>query len=512
MTPEQQAASKELYRRLRNSSCAHLWEEEVPRFNRAIAPDRLQAVAVIRAVGVVFSEMGTAAQKREARRWLRELLHDPSEKIRRYAMTALPKLGADPTDEGEVLALLSETTADRERKYLARTLEKIGGTATLEALQRQGGGGLSQTELKVRASVARRQEPSAIRMGRVFSAPGMRVHLRCRDGLEEIVREEVEAQGNFRVAKVSRGVVTVTCPEPFTLGDVYAMRCFATAGFELGEVRYAPDEMDALATVMTSPLARQFLETFTEGSVRYRLEFVGRGHQRGAVRLLANKAYARCPEMLNDPKEAPWSMWIHPTAVGSVVELAPRLRPDPRFAYRRDDVPAASHPPLAASLARVSGSLQDAVVWDPFCGSGLELIERSLLGGVQKVYGTDLSPKAVAVAEANFAAANVPAVQASFLCSDFRDFPRIQGLASGGADLIITNPPMGKRVPVADLVGLIAGLFAAAAAVLRPGGRLVFTNPLPLENAERSLAFVSRTAVDLGGLECRLEVYRKVGR
>ncbi len=371
-------------------------------------------------------------------------------------------------------------------------------------------GDLRQTELKVKASVARRQEPSAVRMGEPLAAPGLRVNLHCRSGLEEILRDEVEAQGKFRVASVTSGLVTVTCAKPFKLGEIYALRCFASAGFPLGE---APESghPDALAAVMTSPLSRNILRAFTDGALRYRLDFVDKGHQRGAVRLLANKAYAMCPELLNDAREAPWTMAIHPTPAGSRVELSPRLRPDPRFDYRRADVPAASHPPLAAAMARLGGPLKDATIWDPFCGSGLELVERSLLGGVRNVFGTDISPEAVAIAKANFAAAAIPGAQANFACKDFRNFGEIAGLRAGGVSLIITNPPMGKRVPVPNLRGLIADLFAVAAASLRPGGLLVFANPVSMENPHGALALASRRVVDLGGFDCRLEVHRKIG-
>jgi hypothetical protein len=33
----------------------------------------------------------------------------------------------------------------------------------------------------------------------------------------------------------------------------------------------------------------------------------------GAVCLLANRVYAMCPDILNDPQSAPWSMDLHPT-------------------------------------------------------------------------------------------------------------------------------------------------------------------------------------------------------
>ena len=507
---------KELYRQLRALSCETLWNDEVALFDRSAPKERMERVAVIRAVGVVFSESGTAKQKAEARSWLVRLLRDPNEKVRRYAMTALPKIGAGRREEGELLSLLRTTTVEREKKFLGQALDKIGGTATLDVVAGMRGF-FPQTEQKVKASLARGDRPSAIRMDSTLSNINrLRIHLHCRKGLEEIVRDEVKEyiakRGKFRMVEVRTGLVAITPVKPFSLADIYRLRCFATFGFALGTVRSSnpTESIDALASVITSPLSRSLLATFTEGSIRYRLNFVSKGHQRGTVRLLANRAYAMCPDILNDARSAPWSVDIHPIKDGTSVELRPRLTPDPRLAYRKDDIPASSHPPLAACMARLAGRVKNEIVWDPFCGSGLELIESALLGGVRSIYGTDLSPDAVAVSRANFAAAKVKAVRSTFACCDFRDYATIEGLGPESVTLIITNPPMGRRIRVPNLRGLFADLFDVAAAVLKPGGRLVFANPLRIEPTDPSLKFKYRQVIDLGGFDCRLEMYLKL--
>ncbi|HEX9910086.1 MAG TPA: hypothetical protein VGA86_04310, partial [Desulfatiglandales bacterium] len=150
---------KELYRQLRVLSCEKLWNDEVARFDRSTPKERMERVAVIRAVGTVFSESGTAKQKAEVRSWLVRLLEDPSEKVRRYAMTALPKLGAGTSEERALLSLLRTTTVEREKKFLGQALDKVGGTATLNVVA-GGRGFLQQTEQKVKASVARKEKPS----------------------------------------------------------------------------------------------------------------------------------------------------------------------------------------------------------------------------------------------------------------------------------------------------------------------------------------------------------------
>lgn len=508
-------AGKELYQQLRALSWEQLWTDEVPRFNEASPQERNERVAVVRAVGVVFSESGDPAHQEEVRLWLLGLLHDPCEKIRRYAMAALPKIGAGAEGEAELLSLLKTTTVGREKKFLAQALEKIGGAATLETTRTGGLNLLPLTEQKIKASVARSQNPSAIRMDGVLTDfTGLSIHLRGRRGLEGMVRDEAEefirTRGKFRITGVSEGLVALAPVAPFSLADLYSLRCFGAVGFVPSS--NPAESVEALASVITSPLARRVLQTFTEGSIRYRLNFIGKGHQRGAVRLLAGRVYAMCPEILNDARNVTWTMDIQPGGRGGPVELRPNLTPDPRFYYRRQDVPAASHPQLAACMARLAGRVENEIVWDPFCGSGLELVESALLGGVRGIHGTDLSAEAIAIARDNFAAARIKPVPANFACCDFRDYAAGENLGPNSASLIITNPPMGMRVPVSNLRGLMADLFDVAAKVLRPGGRLVLANPVSISKQSQFLQLQSLQAVDFGGFDCRVEKYLKGAR
>lgn len=498
--------TKELYGQLRTLSCEELWQDEVPRFDCATQRERLDRVALVRAVGVVFSETGTAGQKAEARQWLVTLLKDPEEKIRRYAMAALPKIGAGVEEESALLALLNATGSDREKKFLEESLNKIGGEKTLQCVALS-----AQTQQKVQAAVARQNEPVSIRMDAVLPLrPSLRIHLRCRKGLEGIVRDELETSARagdlFRILEVRPGLVAVLPLAPFSLGDIYSLRCFGAVGLVISPAGNKAAGVEATASLIASPLSLEILRAFTGGPIRYRLDFIGKGHQRGAIRELANRVFALCPEILNDARSAPWAVDIYDDGV---VELRPRLVPDPRFVYREQDVPAASHPPLAASLAWLADRAENEVLWDPFCGSGLEIIESALLGGVKKIYGTDLSEVAIDITRKNVQAAGVALIPAEFACCDFRDFAVKLGAQS--VSLIITNPPLGRRVPIAGIRQLMADLFFAATRVLRPEGRLVFINPLPAPGAHPALELVSRRKVDLGGFDCSMEKYRKAG-
>lgn len=510
--------SKELYQRLRKIPCESLWRNEVPAFNQASPRDRTSNVAVIRALGVTAASQAAPELKSAIRQWLRGLLKDPDEKVRRYAMNALPKVESGPEEESAILELLRASQSPREQAVAQEVLSLIGGRATLEALASPAASTPTHLVQRVKASVARETQESSIRRDRPLSnLPGLRVHLRGRHGLETILKGEVDefnrVRGLFRTGMVLPGIVALHPGARFALDDLYSLRCFSTVGFVLGQVNDTHDDesrIEAIATTAASPLALQILRSLTFGPIRYRLEFHGDWQRKQWVQRIADRIYAVCPELLNDPHQAPWTLHVYPQRGGFSLELSPKVLPDPRWHYRLDDIPAASHPPLAASLARVSGRLPNERVWDPFCGSGLELVERCLLGGVREVYGSDLSAEAIAIAEANFAAANLRGVLPHFGCADFREVPQRARIEPNSLTLVLTNPPMGRRVQVGSLRGLIRDLLQVSAEVLCPGGRLIFPNPLRLENPHPDLRLQYRQTVDMGGFECAIEKYVKL--
>jgi len=472
-------ADNELYRQLRELSPQKLWLEEVPKFDRLAPKERNQQVALVRALGVVFADSRNPEMKAAVKAWMMGLLQDPKEKIRRYATAAIPKLGGDASSEQRLLDILQTTQVDREKRQVAAALEKIGGAETLKVVA--GTGNPLVSEQKLRASVARQESPGAVRLDAVLpKQAGLKLHLRCRAGLESIVAEEVRAaearQGKFRVVEVRGTCVVVEPKGAFTLAELHRLRCFDTASFVLGLVRnpHAPTAIGELAKLIAAPRTEFLLKTLTEGAPRYRLSLLAEGNHEAAVAQVTAEAFRLNPRVLNDARESPWSVDVLFDAFSASVELRPRLSPNPRLYYRTDAIAAASHPPLAACLARLAGPQPDELVWDPFCGSGLELIETALLGDVAQVVGTDLDPAAIAIAQANFAAAKLPRTQGVFRAGDFRAVAQVPALERGKVSLVISNPPLGRRVRVPNLHGLFADLFRLSSEMLRPGGRLVF--------------------------------------
>jgi 23S rRNA G2445 N2-methylase RlmL len=495
---------KERYQQLRSRSWDDLWNTERPAFDQADPAQRPAHVALVRALGVVASESGRTELIDTTRRWITGLLHDPAEKIRRYAINALPKLHPGPEEEAALLALFRTTVSPREKEALLDALEKIGGPDTLATLS--AAHAPASRLQKVQAHVVRAQQPGRFCPEQILHPPsGTILHLHCRRGLERFARDETKTRSSrFTLGTVRPGCVTLQPTGPFSWNDLLSLRCHGHASLVLGST---PDTTTpSLAALIATSPRTALLTTATAGPVRYRVEFIGAGARRAEIRALTTQIHTLNPGLLNDPRQALWAIDIHLGKNGARVEARPRFSPDPRFSYRQADIPAASHPPLAAALAFLAGPHPDEQVWDPFCGSGLELIERVRLGGVRSLTGTDKNPAALDIARKNFQQAGPHPTEARFVPCDFRQYDTA-GITPGSLTLLITNPPMGRRVPVPNLTGLIHDLFTTAATVLVPGGRLVFANPLPLTPRDLPLRLDTRQPVDFGGFTCQVEKY-----
>jgi 23S rRNA G2445 N2-methylase RlmL len=141
-------------------------------------------------------------------------------------------------------------------------------------------------------------------------------------------------------------------------------------------------------------------------------------------------------------------------------------------------------------------------VWDPFCGSGVELIERARRGPLRSLLGTDLDATALDAARTNLAAAGIAAELAIADARDHAPGP------PASIDLILTNPPLGSRVQL-DAAALLTAALPNLARALAPGGRLVWITPAPRRTTPvaEQLGLVRRRglAVDLGGVRGQLE-------
>jgi hypothetical protein len=427
-------------------------------------------------------------------------LDDAHEAVRRSAIGALGKL-APPGLEARLLQLWP-SAGPAEKRALCEALGKVGGELSLALLtvaQRDEDPELAKRAERACLILARnaaRHEPSAIELEAALLGPHT-VWLRCRGGLAELLREEARAIGAGELS----GESGVRIQYAGTLAGLLGLRTALDVGIELA----IPDDAHAssearIARALGSAHALSVLRAWTRGHPRFRLSFLGRGHQRASVWTIAKQVAQEHPFLRNDPRDSTWEVAV--AADFRQLWLFPRAYVDPRFAYRERDVPAASHPTIAAALARVAGVRPDDVVWDPFVGSGLELAERALLGPYAELHGNDVEPAALEAARHNLTRAGFPA--ASLVLADAR-----QQLVPG-VTLIITNPPMGRRVARDGHLGeLLLAFLAHAAKQIRPGGRLIWLSPIPAKTRQQAAAHgltVERVSnVDLGGFSAELQ-------
>jgi hypothetical protein len=417
-----------------------------------------------------------------ARAALLARLQDPGVRVRRAAIAALGKLGGDDARAALLARWDAGGAPPDEMRTLVEALGKLGGPevqARLAALVPGDDAELARRRDRALLMVdrdAKRTEASAIV---TTVALPFAVRLHCKAGLGPLLAEEVGVRGD-NDAWIETRVATWQ--------DVYRYRLWSSAGIRV------PMRASIVDTILS---VRDLLRAMTQGPIRWRLGFPS-GHRRATVWQVARDVAARAPELINDPTDTTWDVLVDDSAL----ELVPRRADDPRFAWRVAEVPAASHPSVAAALAFAGGARDGDRVWDPFCGSGAELVERARLGPCT-LLGTDISEDALAAARANLAAANVTATLA---VADARTH------APQPVDLIITNPPLGSRVQV-DAAALLVAALPSFARALAPRGRLVWITPASKRTspvAERlGLRRTRDLAVDLGGVRGRLECWER---
>jgi len=448
------------------------------------------ALAKLVAALGLLARAGDAA----ARAALLARVGDPGVRVRRAAIAALGKLGGDDARAALLARWDAGGAPPDERRTLVEALGKLGGPE----IQRR----LAALVPGDDAELARRRDRALLMLERdagrdeastiiTTAAIPFAVRLHCKTGLGPVLAEEVgvrpggDAWVETRVA---------------TWDALQRWRLWSSAGIRVPMTGPTPHPMPQ-SIVETILGVRDLLRAMTAGPIRWRLGFPS-GHRRAVVWQVARDVAARAPELINDPTQTTWDILVDEGAL----ELVPRRADDARFSWRVAEVPAASHPTVAAALAFVAGARAGDRVWDPFVGSAAELVERARLGPCSLLLGTDISDDALAAAAKNLGAAGVTATLAK---ADARTH------APQPVDLILTNPPLGSRVHV-DAAALLADALPAFVRALAPGGRLVWITPAPRRTgpvAERlGLRLARELAIDLGGVRGRLERWERPDR
>lgn len=328
------------------------------------------------------------------------------------------------------------------------------------------------------------------------------VALFCRAGLEELILEPLRKM-RLNARQAGKGLVLVhfgddagsSGKSPFA--SLQSIRFWHDAGFVFP---FPPSSsLDDLAAL----IARRLAPLLAPFGARVRFDWQA---SRSVNWDMAGKLEKLGSRLVNAPREADWDLMIDTTA-GRIV-ARPKSWFDQRFAWRVGNVPASSHAPLAAALARIASPMAGEVVWDPFCGAGTELIEAALLQPAARLLGSDLDPAAVEVAKANAGRALAPdvAMRIDWRAGDFRNV-----LAPETVDVILTNPPLGRRVAAGEALALADELIYISAKRLRPGtGRLVWVAPdaghVAVTARQAGLKVARTMRVDLGGFDGEVQV------
>jgi hypothetical protein len=220
--------------------------------------------------------------------------------------------------------------------------------------------------------------------------------------------------------------------------------------------------------------------------------------ERGEGGTVTTSEVGASPLWLNDPRQSDWQFELATFQGFWGWRLTPKTAVQERFKYRLEDVPASSHGPLAAALARLGAVTSDDVIWDPFCGAGTELIECAMSGPFKAAYGTDLSLRATQAARQNsrsFVEPKFASIQ--WLHQDAANF---EGAAPS---LTITNPPLGRRVHRHGIKDFYENVVPKVLSKIPRGGRLVWVTPFASLTDKLLLAqnlhVTMRVTVDLGG-------------
>ncbi len=455
----------------------------------------------------VVRTIGRLASDERARGLLVGALADADPKSRRNAAIAL---GHAPGEEVEQALLDAWERDDRPemRRSLAASLGKVGSSRSVPMLRDEAlrTGDAEMARIAAHAVLILERSASRAARGRLDAtrAPESPVPVvaLCRRGLEQLLAEELASARGAEAPRVSGdGMVRASLVGP--MEALFAARTMLSFRFPLPAewVSDGGTVEDAIARAATSDAARGVFSTWTVGVPRYRIAWSEGGHQRARTWALVRAIARRAPEFVNDPTESLWELVVDGGARSVDVAVAPRALADPRFTWRRSDVPAASHPTIAAALARVAGARPDDVVWDPFVGSAAELIERALLGPYRSLLGTDLDERALSAAQDNLAAARVSArlEKADALVH-----------SPGQITLVITNPPMGRRVSrAAGLAEWLDRFVAHAASALAPGGRLAWIAPWPRRaraaGVRAGMTLEWARTVDMGGFDAEMQ-------
>ena len=432
------------------------------------------------------------------------LARDADAKTARFAIRALGEMPGQNA-ESFLLALWFERNKPEDQSAIAEALGACGtaqSLSTLRRVDRSVAPRLQQVVAQACLRIERRFVQETQGFGSICTQVSWNHHiplfLHCRQGLESTVVQQVRRflpHASTQLAQPGRVEIQ---SNPLKLQDLFAIRTWTECAFR---VPFASEH--TLSQTLAEALAPHgLMAVLTEGPLRYRLQWLQGGRQRTLMQRVIQEVTQKQPHAINDPTRSLWEIQID--SAQACLWLLPKALPDPRFSYRQADVPAASHPTIAAALAWHANPAKGDAIWDPFVGSGTELIELAKLQPDCMLYGSDVDTSALQAAQKNSKCAGASVRLQSGDALALR-VPKV--------NLIVTNPPMGRRLHYHDIQPFLQRFLDHAARILPAGGKLVWISPFPQQHAQQAkqlhLQAMFAQSIDMNGFFAEIQGWQK---
>ncbi len=298
-------------------------------------------------------------------------------------------------------------------------------------------------------------------------------------GLETLAFSEIRARtADAELVKFARGIALFKSSEPaeklldlrttedvfYTLAHIKGLRRGQDALRVLHSATVNADLAQALATWrrVHSGARPQTWRVISQMSGSYDFRRMDGGE---AVISALKRSMPRGMRQVEDDADIEVWLWLG----GGDVLIGLRLSDASmrHRSYKREHLPASLRPTVAAAMSWLARPTAEDIVLDPLCGAGTILIERALLGPVDRELGGDMREEAVALARRNARAANVAV---SWHVWDARTLP----LDDASVTRIITNLPFGKQIGTREQnEQLYTAIMRQSSRVLQPEGLLV---------------------------------------
>lgn len=294
----------------------------------------------------------------------------------------------------------------------------------------------------------------------------MEIVLQALPGVEPALVAELRRAG-LAPSEVSDGEVRTAAAN---LATVRALRTAVAAWIAIQVP--TPRPSGALATQVQSAV-RGALELMRRQRPRERfsgLRLLAAGAETELMRRVAAELAATTGVQLDDDGDL--HMRLRRRGPGWELLVRTTARPLATRPWRLHRYPGALNATIAAAVVEATDPAPSDRFIDLMCGSGTIVIERLARGGVERIVGCDVDPRAIEIAGEHQRAARLRG-RVEWIRADVRELSLPPNAVPGGFTTLVANPPWGELLgDHAENDALSRELLASAAALAAPGALL----------------------------------------